>query len=137
MKLIKIIGHPYTVIISFLLLMISGEHLGGPYILYIMLALPYLAIHALLAIAGIILLLIVYKLVRSKVISIFLNIAAYASMLLSLYFFFSNDSAGYNDDTFYQPVPLFTFGLFAIILLASLIRSLYHSKVKVKTTTMT
>ena len=41
MKKIKIITHPVTLILCFFLILISGEHLGGFYLLYILLGLLF------------------------------------------------------------------------------------------------
>lgn len=50
MKMIKLFTHPVVIIIAFLLILINGEHLGGFYLLYILLGLPHGAVHSLLAI---------------------------------------------------------------------------------------
>ena len=52
MKMIKLFTHPVVIIIAFLLILISGEHLGGFYLLYILLGLSHGAVHSLLAIDG-------------------------------------------------------------------------------------
>lgn len=123
MKVFKFLSHPYTLIICFLMILISGEHLGGFYILYILLALPHGGIHAILALAGIgILLASYYKFNRRKTyrIAFFLNIAGLALLFLSIYLFFFNDKQHYNWGTFEQTVPLislFFTGLIAILFL--------------------
>ncbi len=61
MRILKIITHPYIVIISFFAILISGEGFGGFYLLYLLLALPYGGIHSLLALIGIVLLLVNYN----------------------------------------------------------------------------
>jgi hypothetical protein len=38
MKAYQIITHPYTLIASFCLILISGQHWGGFYLLYLLLA---------------------------------------------------------------------------------------------------
>ncbi len=125
MKAIKIITHPYTLIISFLLIMISGEHLGGFYLLYLLLALPVGAIHSLLALAGISVLLFNYhKYGRRKthLIVPVLNIIGLLLLFCSIYAFFYNDKEHYNYGTFYQTVPLLTLiitGLIALCFLAN------------------
>ena len=58
MKAIQVITHPVTLIISFLFILISGEHWGGFYILYLLLALPHGGLHALLGFVGIVILVI-------------------------------------------------------------------------------
>ena len=58
MKAIQIITHPVTLIVSFLFILISGEHWGGFYILYLLLALPHGGLHALFGVMGIVMLVI-------------------------------------------------------------------------------
>ena len=58
MKLLKILGHPILLISIFPLLLIEGDKLGGPFLLYILLALPHGASYAVLAVLGVAILLI-------------------------------------------------------------------------------
>jgi TRAP-type uncharacterized transport system fused permease subunit len=111
MKVFKILSHPYTLIICFLMILISGEHLGGFYILYLLLALPHGAIHSILALAGIgVLLFTFYRFQRKKVhrAEILLNVLGLALLFLSIYLFFANDKQHYNFGTFEQVVPVST-----------------------------
>lgn len=92
MKVLKILTHPYTLIISFLMIMISGEHLGGFYVLYLLLALPINASHSLLALIGIGLLLFSYHKYQGKsshIVEAIVNIAGALLLFLSIYFFLS------------------------------------------------
>src|SRR5215203_3813986 len=94
MKAIKIITHPYLLIIDLLMILISGEHLGGFYILYLILALPIGAIHSVLAMLGIGLLLLShhrFQVEDKPSAKSALNIIGCLLLLLSIYLFFLND----------------------------------------------
>jgi cytochrome bd-type quinol oxidase subunit 2 len=118
MKLIKIITHPALLISSFCLIIISGEHWGGFYLLYLLLALPHGGIHAMIAVAGIILLLLnkrKHSSFRRYKIQQILYITGAICLVLSLYLFFHNDPKGYNLGTFEQWVPLISLALFGLL----------------------
>ncbi len=130
MKALKIITHPYTLIVSFGLIMISGEHLGGFYALYLLLALYYGGIHSLLGLAGVVLLIVSRNVnTRSKHsgLPIILNIGGALFMILSLLVFFYRDKDGYNYGTFAQAVPLISLSLFSIIVLLFIAKNLRRS----------
>ena len=117
MRILNILSHPVLLISIFLLVLISGEAFGGVYLLYLVLALPYGAIHALLAVAGIAILLISfakYGRVNKYLIGPLLNLTGLALLISSLYSFFANDTKNYNASTFEQTVPLLSFALFAL-----------------------
>jgi hypothetical protein len=129
MKALKIITHPYTLIISFLLIIISGEHLGGFYALYLLLALYYGGIHSLLGLSGIVLLIIARNL-KGKAQNSFsniLNIGGAVFMILSLIVFFYLDKDGYNYGTFHQVVPIISLVLFSLIVLLFLGKNLVQT----------
>ena len=129
MKIIKIITHPLALIISFLLVIISGEHLGGFYLLYILLALPHGGIHSVLAVVGIIILLFNHYSLRDRLnlyTGIVLNFVGSLLLFLSLYYFFINDRHHYNYGTFYQTVPLITIVLFVLLLVSFCGANLYR-----------
>ena len=118
MKLFKILSHPYTLIISFLMILISGQHLGGFYMFYILLALPHGGVHSLFALAGIIILLINYNQhdnEKRSNIKMLLNLSGLAFLLVSIVLFFLNDRQHYNWDTFQQIIPISTLLLFIVI----------------------
>ena len=120
MKLIRIITHPFLLIAAFLFILISGEHLGGFYLLYLLLALPYGGIHSFLALGGIaILLFAYYKYHRSNsfVVERILNITGSFLLVLSIIIFFYNDKQGYNNGTFNQVIPLVTLSIFSLVTL--------------------
>lgn len=123
MKLINILTHPVLVIISFCLILVSGEHFGGFYLLYILMAIPHGGIHAVLALIGSGLVLFSYAKYnrQSKVfIELLLNILGVFGLYASLWLFFYN-SWDYNDGTFRQTVPLISFALFGAVSLGFLI----------------
>ncbi len=126
MKILTIITHPVLVLCLFYLIMVSGEHLGGPYALYILLAIPHGGIHSILALLGTGLILLSYgKFHRQhKFISEpLLNIAGVGCLLASLYTFFSRGK-GYNDGTFEQTVPLVSLALFGLAAIGFLLYSM-------------
>ena len=118
MKALKYFSHPNVLIISFLLVLISGEHFGGFYLLYILLALPHGGIHAILATLGIIILIYSnykYKREFSFLIEPILNITGAILLLFSLGLFFYNDKGQYNYGTFFQMIPLISLALFGLL----------------------
>jgi len=120
----NIITHPYIVVLSFFIIMISGQHLGGFYFLYLLLALPHGGIHSLFALFGIVLLLISYlKYKRKKIylIESIVNVVAVILLILSLFSFFYNDKEHYNFGTFYEIVPQITLVIFLIVALTFLL----------------
>lgn len=124
MKVFKFITHPYTVIICFSLILISGESWGGFYLIYLLFALPHAGIHALLALFGTILLLISYDRFKRKKIYLLESITNITGILLlisSLFFFFLNDKEHYNYQTFYDTVPQITLVIFSIVALTFLL----------------
>jgi len=121
MKAIKIITHPVLLILSFLFILISGQHLGGFYLLYLLFALPHGGIHALVALVGILTLIFTYiKFNRENkyIIEAIINIAGAACLVVSLFLFFYNDRSGYNAGTFEQLMPQITLVLFGLLVIA-------------------
>ena len=131
MKMIKLFTHPVLIIIAFLLILISGEHLGGFYLLYILLGLPHGAVHSLLAIVGIGLLFFTnYKYQQQFMFNIepVLNIMGGIMILLSLFLFFYNDKSHYNYGTFYQTIPIILLSVFSLLVVGFLFNN--FSKIK-------
>jgi hypothetical protein len=112
MKVIRILGHPIVLTVVFLLLLIEGDHFGGFYLIYILLALPHGAIYALLAVGGVILLLISHYFLNAFKHG--LSIVAVLLMLTSLVVFFGK---GNKNETFELVIPILTFVLFGVCLL--------------------
>ena len=130
MKLRNIITHPLAVMISFMIVLISGEHVGGFYIIYLLMGITHGTVPSLLGIGGIILLapgLLIAQ--RKQASSIYLlNITGILLMMLSLFLFFFNDIQLYNINTFYQFIPFCTIILFCLLALLFLfgnIRTLF------------
>ncbi|MES1224131.1 MAG: hypothetical protein ABUT20_52035 [Bacteroidota bacterium] len=123
MKILKLISNPYLLIASFLLLLISGESVGGFYITYIVLALPHGGLHGLLAVAGIIIIIFNYHTKTTFFLSFCLSTIGIILLICSLYFFFATDPSHYNAGTFEQALPLMTFGIFGFLILCSMLES--------------
>ena len=132
MKLFKILSHPYTLILSFLFIVISGQHLGGFYALYVFLGLMHGVINSVLAFLGIIVLLVSHHSGRPQksLIRQALNVTGVGLLFASLYFFFANDKAHYNWGTFEQGFPMFTLVLTSFIALCFLIGTFWSPQLK-------
>jgi len=118
MKIFKILSHPYTLILCYSFIMISGEHWGGFYATYVLLALPAGYIHSLLAVAGIISIAVSYHWMggqNSKLTAQLMNVLGVLLLLASIVYFFKKDVRHYNWGTFEQGYPLFTLYLAAFI----------------------
>lgn len=132
MKLFKILSHPYTLICSFSFMIISGESLGGFYIMYILLGLLHGVLHSLLGFYGMLLLVLGYHLPlkRNLWVKQLLSVSGVLLMFLSVFFFFRNDAAHYNWGTFEQGFPLFTLVFTAIIAFCFLIGTFWIPQLK-------
>lgn len=133
MKFIQILGHPIVLASSFCLLLISGEHLGGFYLLYILLGLPFFAAHSLLGAMAIVFVLLRTnaKLLKKNSISVTTSLTGAALMVSSIVVFFYSDKTGYNEGTFHQTVPILSFILFAFLLLCYLTRLFWQQNVPI------
>lgn len=126
MKILQFITHPIFLIFYFMFILISGEHLGGFYLLYILLALPHGGIHAIFAFLGIGILVLNYNKYKNRfnnLIEPFLNIIGALLLIISLFSFFYNDVDRYNYGTFYETVPLVILILFIMVILMFLIKN--------------
>ena len=125
MKLFRILSHPYLLLFCFSFMVISGESMGGFYILYILMGLLHGVLQSLLGFYGMLLLLIAHHLPLKQNVFIrqVLNVAGVFLMAASVFFFFRNDTAHYNWATFEQSFPLFTLALTSIIAVCFLIGS--------------
>lgn len=110
MKLLSIITHPIFQVISFLIVLISGESFGGPYAMYLYHAAFDGLLYAWVGIVGIIICLISIFWEQKK-----LQIIAAIFMSLSLIIFFTQTNGSYNYGTFHQLLPMLTLLLFATI----------------------
>lgn len=126
MKLINIITHPVLMITSFSLILISGEHFGGFYLMYLLMAIPHGGVHAVLALLGAGLVLFSYGKYKRQsrfFIEPLLNILGAFGLYASLWLFFYN-SWEYNNGTFRQTVPLVSLALFGAVSLGFLVNSI-------------
>ena len=124
MKVMKFITHPYLMIFVFCCILVSGEHWGGFYLVYLLLALPHGGIHSIFAVLGVgMLLFSFHKYMRTKtfLIESVLNILGNLLLVFSLVLFFHNDREGYNAGTFEQAVPIITLILFSLISICFLV----------------
>lgn len=128
MKLFKILSHPYTLIISFLFILISGEHLGGFYALYILLGLTHGVLHSVLGFFGIVVLLISFHFAsRQKgYLRQGLNMIGVSMLFASIFYFFKNDTHRYNWGTFDVGLPMFTIIFTGFIAICFLIGSFWN-----------
>ena len=124
MKLIKIVGHPVSVMCVYLFLLISGKSFGGFYALYILLGLSHGVLDSIVSMSGILVMLLGYSVYRQRFSPAkpALYLLADAVMIIGLFLFFQT-TKGYNDATFQQTVPLITFVLFGICVLCNILLS--------------
>lgn len=120
MKIVKVIGHPVSVMCMYLLLIISGESIGGFYTLFVFMRLFHALPDAIVSVLGLAVMLLGYKICRIQYHSVktALYLLANGLMIIGLVMFFEMTD-GHNDPTFYQAVPLFTFTLFGLFLLCN------------------
>jgi hypothetical protein len=132
MKLFKILSHPYTLILSFLFIVISGQHLGGFYALYVLLGLIHGVVHSVLAFLGILVLLVTHhsSWPQNSLIRQVLSVTGVGLLFASLYFFFTNDKVHYNWGTFEQGFPMFTLFLTSFIALCFLFGTFWNPQPK-------
>ena len=99
----------------FLLIIISGEHFGGFYLLYIIMGLYGGASHAILAFSGLLFIFTGYKIYRVKqnILKPFLYLVGISLMVVALVTFFVG-SHGYNNSTFHQTIPILSLVLFSL-----------------------
>ena len=126
MKAIKILGHPITVICLFLVILISGESIGGVYLFYFLLGLPHGIIHSLLDLVGIGVLIFSYSQMKDKQTALkkLMSVTGVLLLLLSLLTFFYNDRGHYNYGSFSSAAFWITSGLFVLSALFHLIITL-------------
>ena len=111
------------------MIMISGENFGGFYAIYILMALPFGGLHALLALAGIITLLTNHAMRRNGIgfaRSVF-DVLGVLLLFASLFYFFWADKQHYNYGSFQQAIPLLTMMITAAVAICVLVRSFFFS----------
>ena len=114
MKVRNILGNRLVLITIFSLLLIEGEHFGGFYLLYLLLALPHGGAYSIIAFAGIILVL-AGKNINAKNLKLIFSGGGLLLMFLSLLIFFNRGDN--KQATFQQLVPIISFCLFGICVL--------------------
>lgn len=126
MKIIKILGHPIVLVTIFLLLIIEGAHFGGFYLLYLLLAIPHGATYAIMAIAGIILIVIAKGFItnNSNKLRAVLYLLGLLIMNASLVLFFNRNEKTGNMETFQGGLPLISFIIFGVLMLCFLVNIL-------------
>ena len=126
MKWISILTHPVLVLTLFCLILISGEHIGGFYAMYILMALPHGGVHAIFALVGAALILFSYwkyKGASKYLIDPLMNVIGVFLLYFSLWLFFFS-TWEYNDATFQQVAPVASLILFVLVSLGFLLRSI-------------
>lgn len=102
--------------VSYCCIMISGMHIGGPWIAYLLITLftaafyPLSFAYAILGIGGLVIYLIrTYNFLGGAWLQRLIGLGA---MWLSLIVFFMSEGGAYNYSTFQETVPLISLGLF-------------------------
>ena len=111
----RFLVHPVTIGLLFCCLIISGESIGGFYILYLFIGLPHGVLHSFLGTAGI-LFLIASAFFQKVLVVALLRLAASLCFIVSLIRFFTQPGASYNYSTFHQSVPMLVLIVFIIAL---------------------
>lgn len=117
MQLSKFFSSPYLLIVCFLTLMISGEHVGGFYFLYLIAA-PVSSITKLSCSFGLLLLLFLHHYVNWRKLStlkVLGNIIGVVLLFTSVYYFFKENGSHNYSGTFNQTVPITTFWCTGIV----------------------
>ncbi len=117
-----IITHPLFIVLLFCAIIISGEQMGGFYLLYILLGLPHFALHAVLGALGIICLLSTYYIRKTWM--FFLCVLGAIFMIISLLCFFLQPNGSYNYNTFHEVFPLSILVLFSVLIIVFIIKNI-------------
>ena len=123
MTLFRILSHPYTFLLCYIFLVISGQHVGGFYSLYILTGLFAGANHSLLAAGGTLLIIVAHKVVHDRRIKTSIFFLGFCLLVLSLFIFFLSDTRHYNWSTFEEVLPVTSFfftGFIAICFLTGI-----------------
>lgn len=111
----RVLTHPFFVVLCFCCVIISGEQMGGIYLFYILLGLPHLVLHSVFGVLGIALLLIAYRHHLKR--TFFLRVAGAVFMIASLLYFFLQRNGGYNYNTFHEVLPVTTLIIFTVVVI--------------------
>ncbi len=118
MKLKILITHPFTLIASFLLIFISGQHHGYFYLQELIIGLIYGQVYSIVGMLGISIILFChykYKGVTNNLEACFINLIGSVLLIISLFLFFYNMEDVYVSGTFVQIVPLISLLAFCIL----------------------
>jgi len=128
MNLKQFFLNPICIVIAFSMVLISQEHLGSFYFIYVFLGLPFRALHSLLGLSGMLIAFVNLLMFQKKKEQIFrvLNILTTLLFYASLIVFFLQDRAHYNYATFEQTVPLIFMSLFVILSIGFIVINIIH-----------
>jgi hypothetical protein len=115
----RFVTHPLILLASWSLVLISGEHTGGPYIMYLFLGFPKAFAYSVLGYITILILLLSVIFIKKKSPAFgypMLNLMGSVVSFVSITAFFIGDKTGYNYGTFYSLVPLITVAVYLTIL---------------------
>ena len=118
MKLKAIIIHPYTLVLSFSLISISGHPMSGFYFLYLITGLYYGAIYAIIGILGIFMILFShfkFKGTNKNLDASFVNLIGAVLLIISLFLFFYLTREINISTIFVQLFPLISLLVFCIL----------------------
>lgn len=118
MKLKKIISHPYTLVVSFSLITVTGQQAGGVYFLYLILGISYGAVYAILGTMGIAVILFShfkYKRYDQSMDECLINLIGAVLLILSLFLFFYHNAAQLNFRIYAQLTTLISLFVFGIL----------------------
>ncbi|MEO5997435.1 MAG: hypothetical protein ABIN89_11900 [Chitinophagaceae bacterium] len=118
MKLKAIIIHPYTLVISFSLVFISGQPMSGFYFLYLVLGLYYGAIYSIIGSLGICVILFShfkFKGTHKNLDAGFINLIGAVLLIISLFLFFYLTRDVNISTIFVQLFPFISLLIFCIL----------------------
>ncbi len=118
MKLKILITHPFTLIASFLLVFIGGQHQGYFYFQELIAGLIYGEVYSIVGSFGIFTILFChfkYKGVTNNLEACFINLIGSVLLIISLFLFFYHMEGIYVSQTFIQIVPLISLLVFCIL----------------------
>lgn len=119
----RVLTHPFFVVLCFCCVIISGEQMGGIYLFYILLGLPHLVLHSVFGVLGIALLLIAYRHHLKR--TFFLRVAGAVFMIASLLYFFLQQNGSYNYNTFHELLPVSTLIIFTVVVTIFIFKNLF------------
>ena len=107
----------YIITLSYSLIIISGDHLGGPLIAYLILPLVYLKIDLVSILGLFALTLLLGSFTKKENEKALLHLIGIGCMYTSLILFFISDSSNYNLQSFHQTIPMISMSIFVLLTL--------------------